>query len=214
MRVLFNPIKSMPKIAAGTMLALATIACKKQDLDKEAEKRAIHHLTGLEYLQAQEREEELKLREHSEANYSENLAYWDSLRIEALANKAYRDGYKMVLDSAANKKYKKVSYGMPVDTTFNANAKEIRQNVIKDVAKNVSGAKLYAYTENEPKIKNKYLAFKRQFGDICVMHYYNLLTAVGKQREAYQKGAADAREKVKSMPKPQPTTQVKSKRRR
>ena len=34
MRVLFNPIKSMPKIAVGTMLALATIACKKQDLDK------------------------------------------------------------------------------------------------------------------------------------------------------------------------------------
>lgn len=212
MRVLFNPIKSLPKIAAGTMLTLAAFSCKNLELDEKAEKQAINHLSGVEYLNAQNKEDELRLRNHSEPEYSENIAYWDSLRIDGLAKKAYRQGYEMVLDSAAKKRYHRPKFKMPVDTTFNANAADIRKHIIKDVAETTNGAKLYEYFENQPEIKNKWLSFKKCFGDICVMHYYNLLSAVGKQREAFEEGASDAREKVKTMPKPK--TETRSKRRR
>ena len=172
-------------ILGGLMLAGVCTSCVDETMRDKAKAKAVKYLDGNQLLRA----ERGTLSQHADDRISgEEVAYWDSLLIEAKAKEAYVKGQQMVRDSAEGKFFRKAKYQAKLDTI-------IPSGLIDNIKKEYSN-----YTNAEDFIKMRENAPSEKHGMDNELpyqiHYWDLITMAGKQREAYEKGAADERAKI------------------
>lgn len=170
-----------------TLLAAALTSCNNTKYADKAKDEAVKYLSGDELLKA----ERFARQQINYDKYSgEVLSYWDSLLIEAKSKEAYAKGQQLIKDSINGIHYRKDKFKLPLDTVIDDN--NIIENAKNEYAKYTNAKEFINARNNEP---------KRTFFNIPnnltgTTHYWNLITTSGKQKEAYQKGMADARKEL------------------
>lgn len=168
----------------GTVFALSAVSCV--DYRDKAREKALPYLTGTELLQADSCCE--KQGSQSGGSRNREIMYWDSINAEGRAKEAYLKGFLMVKDSAAGKEYSRPDYKMPIMQKVDIDADEITAKQIFEAASRMDAKTLDKCNKNKPcKSTDDALASPND------VHYYGLLMIAGKEREAFEKGAADAR---------------------
>ena len=175
-------------IVGLSMLAGAITSCNETKYENNAKAKAIKYLNGDELLKA----ERFARQQYNSDQYDgEEIAYWDSLLIEAKAKQAYLEGQQLIRDSVNGIHYKKVKYKAPLDTVMTSNIIEGSKN---EYAKYVSAEEFLKARNNVPHESGVNFANNL----VGSTHYWNLITLAGRQNEAYQKGMADARTELKA----------------
>ena len=174
-------------LIGGLLLTAPITSCSDDSYEKKAKASAVEYLNGDNLLRA---ERYARQQQEDDTYNAEAVMYWDSLLTEAKVKEAYVKGQQLIKDSI-NKNYsRKNKYKMPLDTIIN---NDWLGNLKKEYAKYVNAKDFIKARDNAPddyqyKLVNQ-LAAKT--------HYWNLITAAGKQNEAYQQGIVDERAKIK-----------------
>ena len=173
-------------LIGGLLLAGTMTSCSDNSYEKKAKANAIEYLNGDNLLKA---ERHARQQHESDTYNAEAVIYWDSLLTEAKVKEAYSKGQQLIRDSLNKNFSRKNKYKMPLDTVINEN---FLGNLKKEYAQYVNAKDFIKARDNAPddyqyRLVNQ-LATKT--------HYWNLITTVGKQNEAYKKGMADARKEL------------------
>ena len=169
-------------MAAGVMSG-----CVEHKFEEKAKAQAVKYLRGDELLKA----ERFASQQPNYDKFSgEAVTYWDSLLIESKAKEAYLKGMQVIKDSAEGKFFRKEKFKAPLDTIC---SDDFIEKTINEYAKNTSAEDFIKARDNAPasyvsRVNNNMAASA---------HYWNLITTSGKQKDAYQKGMADARKELK-----------------
>ena len=167
-----------------TMLAGLNISCTDDSYLNNAKKESVKYLNGNDLLKA---ERHAKRQKDSERPKSSTVNYWDSLLIEAKAQEAYVKGRQYVQDSVNGKIYRKEKYIPKLDTLIEYN---FYNRLPEEYARYVSAEEFLKARENVP--ENNLFIYDSPYQ----VHYWNLITQAGRQREAYNRGAEDMRQKL------------------
>ena len=172
----------------GTVLmGVSLTGCTEPKYENKAKEMAVKYLRGDELLKA----ERFASQQPNYDKYSgEAITYWDSLLIEAKSKEAYLKGMQVIKDSAEGKFFRKEKFKAPLDTIC---SDDFIEKTINEYAKNTSAEDFIKARDNAPasyvsRVNNNMAASA---------HYWNLITTSGKQKDAYQKGMADARKELK-----------------
>ena len=170
-----------------TMIAGSIASCTNSKYVDKAKEDAVKYLNGDELLKA----ERFAAQQTNYDKYNgEAISYWDSLLINLKIKEAYNRGQQLIKDSLNNIHYRKEKFNVPFDTIFPENVTENSRN---EYAK---------YTNAQDFINARNCApddYKMQFNNDKVgsIHYWNFITMIRKQKEAYNRGMADARIELK-----------------
>ena len=165
-------------------MAGTCISCSNEEYKNRAKAQAAEYLNGYDLLRA---ERYARMQNFSDEISGASIAYWDSLLLEAKYKEAYTKGQQMIRDSAEGKFFRKNKYKADLETIVNTN---VLENVKEEYSKYVDARTFLKQRENAPTKNNRANEFPYQ------THYWNLITIAGKQQEAYNKGANDARKEL------------------
>lgn len=193
-------IFSLNNIKTGlmaSMVAISAVSCggiaSQEKLCEKAEKDAVEYLTGEEYLNA-------KKNASATNSYSNKLVnYWDSINTEYKVQRAYLEGSQMVKDSVAGKDYVKPEYKMPerVADGIYIGYKDLVRNIAAEVSSFTDGKTMKQLIDNQPEISDlEYYTDGFSYKGYDALHYWNKVISIGKQREAFNKGADAERAKL------------------
>ena len=166
------------------MLAGALSSCTNSSYKDSAKEKALKYINGNELLRA---EIYASKQESDDRISSEEVNYWDSLLIEAKSREAYIKGQQFVKDSVNKNFYKKEKYRQKFDTIVPNN---FIDSLKKEVANYKSAADFIKLRNNAPKKDSYANEFPQE------THYWNLIRLKASQKEAYNKGANEARKEI------------------
>ena len=166
------------------LLAGAMTSCVNNSYSEKAKAQAAKYMNGDELLRAEFYASHQKTDDRISAK---EINYWDSLLTEAKSKEAYIKGQQMVKDSIDRKFFKRERYRQKLDTIISYG---IVNNLQEEYANYINAKDLIRLRENAPKKEG--LANELPYQT----HYWNLITSAAKQKEAYNKGAADARKEL------------------
>lgn len=124
--------------------------------------------------------------------YSPRIAYWDSILVEAKAQKAYVDGVQMVKDSVSGKKYNKPDFELPFDKKVYGSGTFLRHSIMRELSKTIPTSELNELEKKEPPLSSDFV----NDNSPSKVHYFYQLLSVAKQKEAFEKGANAERIKI------------------
>jgi hypothetical protein len=137
------------------------------------------------------RAERFAQEQHESDQYSaQAVAYWDSLIIEAKSKEAYIKGLQVIKDSADGNFFRKDKYRQHLDTIIDYN---LCTNLKAEYARYSTAKEFIKARDNAPADTKSHIYNESPYQT----HYWNLITSIGKQKEAYQKGMNDARKVLK-----------------
>ena len=169
----------------GTFLtAGALTACTDSKYEDNAKAEAIKYLDGDQLLKA---ERFASMQPNYDRYSGSDMAYWDSLLIEAKSKEAYLKGQQRIRDSINKVYYRPEKFKAQLDTLLPDN---IIDNAIEEYAKYTNAEEFIKARNNAPKdmhILNE---------NVASTHFWNLITMAYKQNKAYQKGMSDARKEL------------------
>ena len=174
-------------IIGSLLMAGACTACVNEEYKNKAKSQAVEYLNGYDLLRAERMSEQ---QHHNDQVAGAKVAYWDSLLIEAKSKEAYARGQQMIKDSAEHKFFRKDKYKFNLDTIID---RDWIYKIEEEYSKYADAKTFMKLRKKEP--TTGYVAINAFPYQI---HYWNLITLAGKQREAYNKGAADERAKLSS----------------
>ena len=171
-------------LGTAMLFCAVTTGCTNESYKNKAKEQATQYLNGYDLLKAERFE---KTQHSSDQISAKEVAYWDSLLIEAKSKDAYLKGQQLIKDSLNGKHYRKEKFKPQLDTIVDYG---LIDNLHKEVSKYATSKDFIKYRNNAPSKDN----YRNEFP--YETHYWNLITLAGKQNEAYQKGMADERAKI------------------
>ena len=175
-------------LIGSVLMSGALLSCDEKKHADKAKAQAVNYLRGDELLKA----ERFASQQRNYAGYNgEAVLYWDSLLMDAKAKEAYVKGQQIIRDSVSGKFFRKEKFKAPLDTVITE--REVIANSKNEYAQYISGADFVKARENAP--EDRLVGFSNDLAG--TIHYWNLITISGKQNEAYKKGMADERLKIK-----------------
>lgn len=166
------------------MFAGALSGCTDSSYKENAKEKAVKYLNGNELLRA----EIYASKQKSEDGISSaEVNYWDSLLIDAKSKESYLKGLQFVKDSVNKKFYKREKYRQKFDTIVPNN---FIDSLKKEVANYKSAEEYIKLRNNAPKKDSYANEFPQE------THYWNLIRLKAEQKEAYNKGANEARKEI------------------
>ena len=183
-------LKVFSNLLGGALIAAGVYSCascSNSSYSDKAKQKASEYLNGYDLLKA----ERFANQQNNYDHYNgDAIEYWDSLLIEAKSKEAYVKGQQYINDSVNGRFYRKEKFKPKLDTILSD------PDVIK-----CSREEYARYTNAQDFIKARNNAPKNtHFGKnhlVSTTHFWNLITIVGKQQEAFNKGIIDQREKIK-----------------
>jgi len=157
------------------------LSCENTEYRDKAKAQAAEYLNGYDLLRAERNANQQYVNSDI---YAAEVAYWDSLLIEAKSKEAYIKGQQMVRDSADGKFFRINKYKANLDTLIDIN---LINNVRQEYSKYVDAKTFIKQRENVPTKENHFYDYP------FPTHYWDLITIAAKQQEAYNKGAKDER---------------------
>ena len=175
----------------GSVFAIAAVSCDspQERGRQEIRNKALPYLSGKEVYLTDSISKGYS-GSYGSAN-SPRIVYWDSIIADGKAKEAYSKGFQMIRDSAAGKEVIRPEYTMPINQRISRNANKIVENLKQEAASMRNGEEFNKLLEKEPNLDFVSLISPRY------VHYYGLLIRTGKEREAFNKGAEDARKELK-----------------
>ncbi len=173
-------------IVTSTLMAGALSGCTETKYEDNAKAQAVKYLNGDQLLKAERFAREQRNYENESG---EAIAYWDSLLIEAKVKEAYTKGQQLIRDRA-NKIFKREEqFKLPLDTIFQSKVIESSKN---EYAKLTNAEEFIKARNNAPDDA----IWGYIHDNASSAHFWNLITMTAKQKEAYQKGIADATKEI------------------
>ena len=178
-----NVSKISHSIIGLALTAGVMSGCVEPKFENKAKEAAVKYLRGDELLKA---ERFASQQPNYDKLSGEATTYWDSLLIEAKSKEAYLRGLQVIKDSAEGKFFRKEKFKAQLDTIC---SDDFLDDLINEYAKNTSAEEFIKVREKAP---NRYVLGAYNNNAVST-HYWNLITMSGKQKDAYNKGMADAR---------------------
>ncbi len=176
-------------LAAGlTMAAGCTNIGSANKMKQEAAKY-------LNENELQKAEEISKIQPNGMQYDARKVAYWDSILIEAKAQEAYYDGIQHVKDSIHGFQSEMPNYKSNLDTIQNVSNGDLVQGIKRELAFYVSGKEMSEYNREEPR-RTQIQGLVETDDNPYVVHYWSMIAANGKAKEAYKQGIADETSRI------------------
>ena len=175
-------------VIGAVMLAGGFSNCTETKYENKAKSQAIKYLNGDQLLKA---ERFARQQTNFDTESGEAIAYWDSLLTEAKVKEAYVKGQMFVQDSVNKIYHRKEKFYPTLDTILTSNS-ILSENSRNEYAKYSKAEDFIKARDNAP--DDYRLKFYND--KVGATHYWNLITIAGKQKEAYNKGLADARKEL------------------